>query len=59
MFSCRGKPLTTETKKLLSQLSRYFDRNKFEPMEPSTKRTCKCYWHWYSDRKENYGRLQS
>lgn len=39
MFSCRGKPLTTETKKVVVSVKQYFDRNKFEPMEPSTKRT--------------------
>jgi len=39
MTSCRGKPLTPETKKLVVLVKNYFDRNKFKPMEPSTKRT--------------------
>ena len=39
MFSSRGKPLTPETKKLIVSLKQYFDRNKFKPIEPSTKRT--------------------
>ena len=39
MISCRGRPLTPETKKLVVSVKQYFDRNKFRPMEPSTKRT--------------------
>jgi len=39
MISCRGRPLTPETKKLVVSVKQYFDRNKFKPMEPSTKRT--------------------
>jgi len=39
MISCRGRPLTPETKKLVVSVKQYFDRNKLKPMEPSTKRT--------------------
>jgi transposase len=39
MFSSRGKPTTPETKKLVVMVKQYFDRNKFKPAEPSTKRT--------------------
>jgi len=39
MISCRGKPLTPETKKLVVSVKQYFDQNKLEPIEPSTKRT--------------------
>ncbi len=39
MISSRGRPLTPETKKLIVLVKQYFDRNKFKPMEPSTKRT--------------------
>jgi len=39
MTSNRGRPLTPETKKLVVLIKQYFDRNKFKPMEPSTKRT--------------------
>ena len=39
MMSCRGKPLTPEVKKLIVSTKHYFDRNKFEPHEASTKRT--------------------
>jgi len=39
MISCRGKPLTAETKKLVVTVKQYFDQNKFKPIEPSTKRT--------------------
>jgi transposase len=39
MFSCRGKPLAPEIKKLVVSVKQYFDRNKFEPIEPSPKRT--------------------
>ena len=39
MTSCRGKPLPPETKKLVVLVKKYFDRNKFKPIEPSTKRT--------------------
>lgn len=34
----RGRPLTPETKKLVVSVKQYFDRNKLEPLEPSTKR---------------------
>ena len=37
--SCRGKPLTPEAKNFVVLIKKYFDRNKFEPMVPSTKRT--------------------
>lgn len=39
MISCRGRPLTSETKKLVVSVKQYFERNKFKPIEPSTKRT--------------------
>jgi len=39
MISCRGKPLTVETKKLVVTVKQYFERNKFKPNEPSVKRT--------------------
>ncbi len=39
MTSSRGRPLTPESKKLVVLIKQYFDRNKFKPMEPSTKRT--------------------
>ena len=39
MFSCRGKPLTPETKKIIVSVKHYFDSNKFRPTEPSVKRT--------------------
>ena len=39
MISNRGRPLTPESKKLVVLIKQYFDRNKFKPMEPSTKRT--------------------
>jgi transposase len=39
MFSNRGKPLTPEAKKIVVMVKQYFDRNKFKPREPSTKRT--------------------
>ena len=39
MFSIRGKPLTPEMKKLTVSVKQYFDRNKFEPIESSVKRT--------------------
>lgn len=39
MISSRGRPLMPETKKLVVLVKKYFDRNKFKPMEPSTKRT--------------------
>ncbi len=38
MDSRRGKPLTSEVKKIAVSVKQYFDRNKFEPIEPSTKR---------------------
>ncbi len=39
MTSCRGKPLTPETKKLVVTVKQYFDRNKLKPIEPSVKQT--------------------
>ena len=39
MISCRGKPLTPETKKIVVSVKQYFDRKKFNPIEASTKRT--------------------
>jgi hypothetical protein len=39
MFSCRGKPLAPEVKKVVVSVKQYFDRNKFQPVEPSPKRT--------------------
>jgi len=39
MISCRGKPLTAETKKLVVTVKQYFELNKFKPIESSTKRT--------------------
>ena len=39
MASCRGKPVTPETKKLVVLVKKYFDRHKFMPIEPSTQRT--------------------
>ena len=39
MIFIRGRPLTSETKKLVVSIKQYFDRNKFKPMVPSTKRT--------------------
>jgi hypothetical protein len=39
MDSIRGKPLTPETKKNVVSVKQYFDRNKFQPSEPSFKRT--------------------
>ncbi|MCJ7600546.1 MAG: transposase [Desulfobulbaceae bacterium] len=39
MTSIRGKPLTPEAKKIMVSVKQYFDRNKFQPSEPSTKRT--------------------
>ena len=39
MTSCRGKPLTPETKKHVVSVKQYFDRVKLKPMEPSVKRT--------------------
>lgn len=39
MFSCRGKPLTPEIKKLVVSVKQYFDRSDFQPVEPSVKRT--------------------
>ncbi|VEN73178.1 transposase [Candidatus Desulfarcum epimagneticum] len=38
MFSCRGKPLTPEIKKVTVSVKQYFDRNKIIPAEPSVKR---------------------
>lgn len=39
MTFSRGSPLTPETKRLVVLVKQYFDRSKFKPMEPSTKRT--------------------
>ena len=39
MISCRGKPLTPETKKHVVSVKKYFDQNKLMPAEPSVKRT--------------------
>ena len=39
MISCRGKPLTPETKKHVVSVKQYFDQNKLMPAEPSVKRT--------------------
>ena len=39
MFSCRGKPLTPEIKKIVVSVKQYFDRNKSTSREPSVKRT--------------------
>ncbi len=40
MFSSRrGKPLSSGTKKIVVLVKQYFDRNKFKPKKPSTKRT--------------------
>ena len=39
MFSCRGKPLTPEVKKIVVSVKQYFDRNKSTSREPSVKRT--------------------
>ena len=38
MNSIQGKPLTPEAKKIVVSVKQYFDRNKFQPSEPSTKR---------------------
>ena len=39
MVSFRGKPLTSEIKKLTGSVKQYFDRNKLKPTETSVKRT--------------------
>ena len=39
MISCRGKPLTPETKRHVVSVKQYFDQNKLMPAEPSVKRT--------------------
>ena len=39
MISCRGKPLTPETKKHVVSVKQYFDQKKLMPAEPSVKRT--------------------
>lgn len=39
MDSIRGKPLTPEAKKIVVSVKQYFDRNKFQTSESSTKRT--------------------
>ena len=38
MISSRGKPLTSEVKKLIVSVKQYFDRTKLTPAEPSVKR---------------------
>ncbi|MCK5539328.1 MAG: transposase [Deltaproteobacteria bacterium] len=38
MFSCRGKPLTPEIKKIAVSVKQYFDRNKSTSRESSVKR---------------------
>ncbi len=43
MISCRGKPLTPETKKHIVSIKQYFDRNKLMPAEPSVKRTAEAF----------------
>jgi len=39
MDSIRGKPLTPEAKKNVVSVKQYFDLHKFQPSEPSSKRT--------------------
>jgi len=39
MFSCRGKPLTPEIKRLVVSVKQYFDQNKIKPKISSTIRT--------------------
>lgn len=39
MNSIQGKPLTPEVKKNVVSIKQYFDRNRFQPSVPSTKRT--------------------
>ena len=39
MVSRRGKPLTSEIKKITVSVKHYFDRKKLKPAEPSVKRT--------------------
>ena len=39
MISRRGKPLTSEVKKLTVSVKQYFDQTKLTPTEPSVKRT--------------------
>jgi transposase len=39
MISCRGKPLTPDTKKIVVSVKQYFDRSKLIPIESSVKRT--------------------
>ena len=39
MISSRGRPLSSETKKIIVSVKEYFDGKKFKPMEPSVKRT--------------------
>lgn len=43
MISSRGRPLTPETKKLVVSVKQYFDQKRFQPMEPSTKRTAEAF----------------
>jgi len=38
MISSRGKPLTSEAKKLTVSVKQYFDQVKISPTEPSVKR---------------------
>ena len=39
MVSSRGRPLSPETKKVVVSVKQYFDGKKFQPIEPSVKRT--------------------
>lgn len=39
MVSSRGRPLSPETKKAVVSVKQYFDGKKFQPIEPSVKRT--------------------
>ena len=39
MISSRGRPLSSETKKAVVSVKQYFDGKKFQPIEPSVKRT--------------------
>lgn len=43
MISSRGRPLTPETKKLVVSVKQYFDLKRFQPREPSTKRTAEAF----------------
>ena len=43
MIFSRGRPLSSETKKLVVLVKQYFDGKKFKPMEPSVKRTADAF----------------